>query len=178
VRSDLVVRRVDSADAALVGELMTRAWGSVVVARRGEAVDVTGLPGFVARLAGVDVGLALAAVRGEDYEVVAISTQVEGSGVGSALLTRCIEDARDLACRRLWLCTTNDNVRALAFYQRRGLDLCAFRRDGVAASRRVKPSIPLRDDAGVPIAHELELELVLGAAPEGRDRDGRVGGPA
>jgi len=170
VGSDLVVRRTGEADGALVRELMTQAWGSVVVARRGEAVDVTGLPGFVARLDGVDVGLALVAVRGEDYEVVAISTQVEGSGVGSALLVRCIDDARDLACRRLWLCTTNDNVNALAFYQRHGLDLCAFRRGGVAESRRAKPSIPLHDRAGVPIAHELELELVLGAGPGGRDR--------
>ena len=170
MRSDLLVRRVGGADGALVAELMTQAWGSLVVARRGEAVDVAGLPGFVARLDGVDVGLALAAVRGDDYEVVAISTRVEGRGVGSALLTRCIDDAREHACRRLWLCTTNDNVRALAFYQRHGLDLCAFRRGGVAASRRVKPSIPLHDRGGVPIAHELELELVLGQPPEGRDQ--------
>jgi ribosomal protein S18 acetylase RimI-like enzyme len=178
VRSDLVVRRVGGSDGALVAELMTQAWGSLVVARRGEAVDVTGLPGFVARHHGVDVGLALVAVRGEDYEVVAISTQVEGRGVGSALLARCIEDARERACRRLWLCTTNNNVRALAFYQRHGLDLCAFRRGGVAESRRVKPSIPLYDGAGVPIAHELELELVLGAQPGGSRPAGRVGGPA
>ena len=181
MRSDLVVRRVDGAeraDGALVRELMTRAWGSLVVARRGEAVDVTGLPGFVARLDGVDVGLALVAVRGDDYEVVAISTEVEGRGVGSALLSWCIEDARLQSCRRLWLATTNDNVRALAFYQRHGLDLCAFRRGGVAESRRVKPSIPLHDRDGVPIAHELELELLLGAAAGGSPAGGRVGRPA
>jgi ribosomal protein S18 acetylase RimI-like enzyme len=167
VGSDLVVRRIDGADDVARG-LMTEAWGTTVVARRGEAVDVTGLPGFVARLDGEDVGLALVAVAGDDYELVTISTRVEGSGVGSALLVRCIADAREQGCRRLWLCTTNDNVRALAFYQRHGLDLCAFRRGGVAESRRVKPSIPLHGAAGVPIAHELELELVL--ADRGRDR--------
>ena len=111
---------------------------------------MTGLPGFVARLDGTDVGLAVVAVRGDDYEVVAISSQVEGRGVGSALLARCRRDALERGCRRLWLCTTNNNVRALAFYQRQGLDLCAFRRDGVAESRRVKPSIPIHDPAGVP----------------------------
>jgi ribosomal protein S18 acetylase RimI-like enzyme len=178
VRGDLVLRRVVGADGALVRDLMSQAWGSLVVARRGEAVDVTGLPGFVARLDGADVGLALVAVRDEDYEVVAISTRVEGRGVGRALLARCVDDARDQGCRRLWLCTTNDNVRALGFYQRNGLDLCAFRRDGVAESRRVKPSIPLHDGTGVPIAHELELELLLGTSPRGSGRDGRVGGPA
>jgi GNAT superfamily N-acetyltransferase len=178
VRSDLVLRRVGGADGALVRDLMTQAWGATVVARRGEAVDVTGLPGFVARLDGADVGLALVAVRDDDYEVVAISTRVEGCGVGSALLARCVDDARERSCRRLWLCTTNDNVHALAFYQRNGLDLCAFRRGGVAESRRVKPSIPLHDGAGVPIAHELELELVLEPSPRGSGPGRRVGGPA
>jgi len=164
----LVVRRLAGDDGELVSSLMHEAWGTVVVARRGEAVDVTGLPGFVARLDGVDVGLAVVAARGVEYEIVAVSSQVEGKGVGRALLDDCVADARDRGCRRLWLSTTNNNVRALAFYQRNGLDLCAFRRDGVALSRRVKPSIPVRDASGVPIAHELELELLLGPDRVGR----------
>ncbi len=178
VTTDPAVRRLGAEDSALVSILMREAWGSTVVARRGEVVDVTGLPGFVARLDGTDVGLAVVAVRGDEYEVVAISSQVEGRGVGSALLTRCRRDALERGCRRLWLCTTNNNVRALAFYQHHGLDLCAFRRDGVAESRRVKPSIPTHDPTGVPIAHELELELVL-VTPHRESQPGcRVGEPA
>ncbi len=61
----------------------------------------------------------------------------------------------------MWLVTTNDNTAAMAFYQRLGFDLCAFRRDGVRASRAAKPSIPLRDGAGVGIDHELEFEMHL-----------------
>ena len=124
--------------------MLTTAWGSVLVARKGELLDVTAFPGFVAAL-----------------EVVSLSTTVEGKGVGRALLTRCVADARSRGCGRLWLTTTNNNVRAIDFYQRFGLDLCAFYRNGVDASRRVKPSIPLRDERGVPLAHELEFELVL-----------------
>ena len=47
------------------------------------------------------------------------------------------------------------------------MDLVALLRDGVARSRRVKPSIPLFDEDGVPIRHELEFELLLtlGAVP-------------
>jgi ribosomal protein S18 acetylase RimI-like enzyme len=175
--TDLAVRAVGAADHAVVGALMREAWGTMVVARRGEAVDVTGLAGFVARLDGADVGLALVAAREDEYEVVAISTQVEGRGVGRALLETCIQEARARGCRRLWLSTTNNNVRALAFYQRNGLDLCAFRRDGVAESRKVKPSIPLVDPTGCPIAHELELELVLPPPPGASRPGGRVGEP-
>jgi hypothetical protein len=61
----------------------------------------------------------------------------------------------------MWLVTTSDNVRALSFYQQWGMDLVALIRDGVAASRRVKPSIPSTGHRGIPLRHELELELLL-----------------
>jgi hypothetical protein len=41
------------------------------------------------------------------------------------------------------------------------MDIVAFHRHGVSEARRLKPSIPERDAHGVPIAHELELELRL-----------------
>jgi len=66
-----------------------------------------------------------------------------------------------LSERRLRLITTDDNVRALELYQRFGLVIAAIHEDGVARSRLVKPSIPLVNEAGVPIRHELELELPL-----------------
>ena len=62
---------------------------------------------------------------------------------------------------RLWLITTNDNVRAFAFYQRWGMDLRRLIRDGADASRRVTPSIPIIGTSGIPVRHELEFELVV-----------------
>ncbi len=54
--------------------------------------------------------------------------------------------------------TTNDNVDALRFYQRRGWNLAALHEDAVTRARRLKPEIPLVGDHGIPIRHELELE--------------------
>jgi ribosomal protein S18 acetylase RimI-like enzyme len=156
----------DWARAALVA-----AWGSVLAARKGEVVDASVLPGFVATIDDAPAGLAVVAVRGPEYEIVSISTMVEGQGIGRALLQHCVDDARALGCRRVWLTTTNDNVRALAFYQRFGMDLCAFYRHGVDEARQLKPSIPLRDAFGVAIAHELELELLLSDDPGNRVRE-------
>jgi RimJ/RimL family protein N-acetyltransferase len=62
---------------------------------------------------------------------------------------------------RVWLITTNDNTAALRFYQRLGFDLVALHRDAVDAARSIKPSIPLVGNDGIPIRHELELELRL-----------------
>jgi hypothetical protein len=65
------------------------------------------------------------------------------------------------AHRRLWLVTTNDNTRALRFYQLWGMDFCAFYPHGARRSRRVKPSLPERGADGIRLEHELEFELLL-----------------
>jgi ribosomal protein S18 acetylase RimI-like enzyme len=161
VPPSLSVRPLTDADREWVTGALTRAWGAVTVARKGEPLDASALPGVVAEVDGARVGLAVLAVRGEECEVVAISTELEHSGVGRALMRACVEVARSSGCRRMWLTTTNDNIRAIAFYQRFGMDLCALHRHGVEASRRVKPTIPLRDSSGVPLVHELEFELLI-----------------
>ncbi|MEV4112026.1 GNAT family N-acetyltransferase [Nonomuraea sp. NPDC049695] len=68
--------------------------------------------------------------------------------------------AAERGATRLCLVTTNDNTHALRFYQRYGFDLIALHRHGVDRARDLKPGIPAESD-GIPIRHELELELIL-----------------
>jgi ribosomal protein S18 acetylase RimI-like enzyme len=157
----LSVHALQPQDREWVSLTHATVWGSVMVARKGELLDASTFPGFVAVRDGDRVGLALFCARGAEYEVLSVWAAIRGVGVGRALMQRCFEDARARGCRRVWLTTTNNNVRAIAFYQRLGMNLCAFYRDGVAADRSLKPSIPLRDEFGVGIDHELEFELLL-----------------
>jgi ribosomal protein S18 acetylase RimI-like enzyme len=83
--------------------------------------------------------------------------------VGSALIAEVEQIARRAGCTRLWLITTNDNVDALRFYQRRGFRLAALRPGAVDDSRtRLKPEIPDVGDHDIPIRDELELEQEIG----------------
>jgi ribosomal protein S18 acetylase RimI-like enzyme len=97
----------------------------------------------------------------DDIEVISLDSFAENNGVGTALLEEMARRARQDGVRRLWLVTTNDNIRAIRFYQRRGWSLCALHRDAIANSRRLKPEIPLTGDHGIPIRDELEFELRL-----------------
>jgi GNAT superfamily N-acetyltransferase len=156
------VRPLSERDRAWAVQVETESWSSPVVVRRGELVDPTQLPGFIAFLNGERVGLASYAVRGEECELVTIRSLCEGRGVGRALFEAVREVAIDAGCTRLWLITTNDNIRALELYQRWGLEIVAFDRHAVTeARRRLKPSIPEQGAHGIPIAHEFELELRL-----------------
>jgi GNAT superfamily N-acetyltransferase len=156
------VRPLTDADRAWATDVESESWGEPVVARKGELVDLTGLPALVALLDGKPAGLATYAVRGDECELVTITSLEEGRGVGRALLEAVQEAAAEAGCLRLWLVTTNNNVRAFDVFQRFGFDLCELRRNAVDEARRtIKPSISERDEDGVPIAHELELELLL-----------------
>jgi ribosomal protein S18 acetylase RimI-like enzyme len=156
------VRQAGPADAAYVRETLGNSWGGSLIAVHGELIDASALPALVAWLAGVRAGLLTYRVSpdGSSWEIVSLDATLPGRSAGSAL----IEAIRDLAqrsgARRIWLITTNENTSALRFYQRRGFDLVSLRRDAVTGARDLKPSIPLQVD-GIPLRHELELELTL-----------------
>jgi ribosomal protein S18 acetylase RimI-like enzyme len=76
-------------------------------------------------------GLVTYASRGDELEIVTIHVDQEGRGVGRALMDAVVSRARHDGVRRIWLTTTNDNLRAVAFYQRWGMDLVAVIRDGI-----------------------------------------------
>jgi ribosomal protein S18 acetylase RimI-like enzyme len=153
-----IVRSTSEDDADVIRGLLEVAWGSVLVARKGELLDCSRYPGFLASLDGEPAGLASIVLADDQYEVLSLSTIAPGRGVGQALMRRCFADSTDRGCRRVWLTTTNDNSRALDFYQRLGMRICAIHLDAVAAARELKPSIPLRSKDGVLIEHEIELE--------------------
>ena len=81
-------------------------------------------------------------------------------GIGTALLEAVKAVARQSQCRRVWLITTNDNLNALRFYQKRGFALVKIQRNAVEVARQLKP-IPLIGANGIPIRDEIELELRL-----------------
>lgn len=165
MRAMFRIRPVERGDRRWVSRLLRDAFGDVTVARKGVLIDASALPGFVAVAGGRPVGLAAYDMAGGECEVVAIISVREGWGVGRALMDAVRDRAAAAGNRRLWLVTTNDNTRALRFYQIWGMDLCAFHRHGARRSRNAKPLLPQRGADGIPLDHELELELLLDPPP-------------
>ncbi len=158
----LSVRPAGPADLETVSAVLRASWGgtTLVAMGRGELVDAAAQPAFVAELDGEPAGVITYRERDGAVEIITLDAVLPGKGVGRALLDAVRAAAVERGAARLWLITTNDNTRALRFYQRYGFDLVALHRDGVERARRLKPSIP-READGIPIRHELELELPL-----------------
>lgn len=95
----------------------------------------------------------------EQCEVLTLHATAQWHGVGTTLIEAVEHLAAAHGCARLWLITTNDNVDALRFYQRRGFQLAAVHRRAVDDSRsRLKPEIPVAGAYGIPMRDEIELE--------------------
>jgi len=153
------VRPLEQRDETARRASLTRAWGMPAVARRGELIDLMALEGLVAVEGDDWLGMLMYANRADGFEVVAIHSERQGAGVGRSLMDAALATAKSFGADRLWLSTTNDNIRAIRFYQEWGMDLTAVLLDEVARSRKVKPVIPMHGEHGIPIRHEVEFEL-------------------
>lgn len=140
--------------------------GTAVVARRGELVDVLARPAVVAIEDGAVAGVLTYDVVGDNCEILTLHAARQWSGMGSELVVTAGGLAAAAGCRRLWVVTTNDNVDALRFYQRRGFRLTDIRCGAVDLARRtLKPQIPLTGNYGIPIRDEIELAQDLPLSP-------------
>lgn len=165
------IRSREAADRPAV-EAFLREHHALRVARLGQLLEPLDHPALLAEVGGrvgSEVGQRLAGVltyvvTGGQCEVLTLHATQPWRGAGTALLRQVAETAAQHGCTRLWLATTNDNVDALRFYQRRGFSLAALYPGAVDDSRaRLKPEIPLIGAYGIPLRDELELDRRLPA---------------
>ena len=157
VPSSITVRELQPDDRAWLAALWRERWGGETVVTRGRVHRVGELPGFVAEIGGERVGAATHRIGGDDCEMVTLDAVRLRMGVGTTLLAAVQAAAGG---RRLWLITTNDNLDALRFYQRRGFVLAAVHPNAIEAGRLLKPQIPLVGNYGIPIRDEIEFVWV------------------
>ncbi len=149
------VRRKSAEDDDWLRELLVREWGGTSIVVHGEEIELLAYPALVA---GERDGVAI--FRADDpAELLLLSAFTKSPGVGSALLDELVAELRRRRVRSLRVTTTNDNLDALRFYQRRGFRLVELRPGAVNAARYRKPSIPTLGEYGIPLSDELDLVL-------------------
>ncbi len=153
-------------DGDKVAQLITERWDSNIIVSRGVIHRSDKLPGFAAVDGqGAWIGLITYHIQGEACEIVTLDSLRPASGIGTALIEAVKAAARQAGCKRVWLVTTNDNLYALRFYQKRGFTLVALHSNAIEQSRKLKPQIPLTGNDGIPIRDEIELALPVAYGP-------------
>ncbi len=144
-----------------VNAFLIRHWFSTDMIVCGERIDMTKADGIGAFDGAELAGLIMYRFRGPICDLLSLNSLTERCGVGTELIRRTAAAARGSGCTKLTVVTTNDNIGAIRFYQKRGFDLVRLHRDSLAAARRIKPEIPLVGEHGILLRHELEFELDL-----------------
>ena len=159
--SELVIRKTESKDIKWINDLIKKRWHGDFVVAHGVVYIPGDLPGFVALITKRRCGLGTYTMNNKECEIVTIDSLWENKGIGSKLIDKILETAKENKCNRVWLITTNDNIRAINFYKKRGFKITAIHKDALEKSRRLKPSIPHESSTGMAIKDEIELEYKL-----------------
>ncbi len=154
----VLIRPLRDSDHDAVARFLDRHWGTPVQVVHGALFRPAELPGLIAESAAEPVaGLLTYEVRGAVLEIVTLNAAERLAGIGTALLAAVVAEAGRRGCREITLTTTNDNIDALRFYQRRGFRLTGLRPGAVTEARRIKPEIPETGDHRIPLRDELDL---------------------
>ena len=155
----IACRPITPSDREWVVSLVTTRWGADKIVVHEDVYRPSDLPGFIAELDDRPVGLVTYRVSGDECEIITLDSLKTGIGIGTALVSVTKRAALAQGCQRLRLVTTNDNLRALRFYQKRGFRLVELRPGVVDESRKIKPVIPVIGQEGIPLHDELDLVL-------------------
>lgn len=150
------VRVASGHQRALAIGRLAASWGDPIIVRGRDWRFDTCLILVVGR---IDGAAAVSFAEWPVAELVAIEAFVRGRGIGTTLMRGVIDACQ--GCRNLRLATTNDNLSAIGFYERRGFRLTAVRPGAVDAARERKPSIPLIGENGIEVRDEIDLEMSL-----------------
>lgn len=161
--NDIHIEAIDPDYRVRANALIEREWMSTLIASRGKLTDTSVIPGFAAVLDGGIAGLISYDITGDECEIIVLESFITGRGIGGMLVRAVEAEARRQNARRLWLITTNDNARAMRFYERAGFTLKCVHYNALDEARKLKPSIPLTGIDGIPLMHEYEYEMILRA---------------
>ena len=158
---DIQIRPRHEEDGDWITEILLDNWASNIVVTRGISYEADYLPGFIAERDDKRVGLLTYNINNDELEIITLNAVEEGKGVGTALLETIETLAKEKNCARIWLITTNDNVDALRFYQKRGYEIKSIHRYAIEESRKIKPQLPFVGKDGIPIRDEIEMEKLI-----------------
>lgn len=161
-----MVTQIDNAHADDWPWLLERSppIGGPEVVSRGSLWRLRDHPALIARNEGQRCGFLVYRPCLPDLEVLALLAVDRLRGAGSTLMAHLEDSAPSLGVRRIWLCTTNDNLEAMRFYQRRGyrlLDAQPGAFSTVKSLKGITPEQTILGNHGIEIRDELRFGKTL-----------------
>ena len=145
----------------MVNEFIIKHWYSTKIIIRGKEFDLSTVDGILALENNQIKGLVTYIFYDDVCEIMSLDSLEQSKGIGTILINNVIEISKKAKCKKIVLITTNDNINAIGFYQKRGFDMINLYHNALDVSRKLKPEIPLIGENNIPLRHEIEFQMVL-----------------
>ena len=151
--------KIDAPFREKVQPILDETWGSPFLAINGKLWDSRTMPGYAAVSGDEVIGYLLYEFHDGVCEIMVLESVVQNIGIASALIEQVKQTAKSSGLKKIIVQTSNDNIHAFRFYQRRGFTISEIRLCAMDSARRLKPSIPLIGEEGIPLRDEIEFEI-------------------
>jgi len=159
------IRQVDKAMREKIQPILDESWGSPYLAVNGKLWDSRIMPGYAAVSStspaeGCEVlGYLLYEQHDGVCEIMVLESVAQNIGIATVLIEQVKQAAISGGVNKIIVQTSNDNIHAFRFYQRRGFTISEVRPGAMEAARQLKPLIPLIGEDGIPLRDEIEFML-------------------
>lgn len=153
--------KIDDSNRERANEILKEEWESTDIIIRGKVIDGTKLNGFIAKKENEEIiGLITYLIwENNECEIVSLNSNISKKGIGTKLIEKVKQVAKENGCKVVKLVTTNDNVNAIYFYQKRGFSISNIYIDAIKETRKLKPQIPKYAENGIEIKDEIEMRM-------------------
>lgn len=151
----MIVEPLSGPDDEWVHDTLARLWGGEPLVSASGAHYVADLIGLKAVDDDGAQGFCHYRIDEGALELVTLAVTGSAKGVGTFLMDAALDAAREAGCRKVWLVTTSDNARAIAFYERMGFERTGVMEGWLARVREFKPDLDVPDHDG--LIYEMKL---------------------
>src|ERR1035437_8248199 len=117
------IRRIQPNDRPWIQNFWLEHWGGDFMVTKGKKHHLNQLEGLIAEVDGDRRGLLVYETVLSELDIITHDSLLKNKGVGSALVSGVVDLAKAETLKRVWLMTSNDNLNALKFWQKRGFRL-------------------------------------------------------
>ncbi len=125
-----------------VNQIMINEWNDLFMVVRGNVIKLDEVDGLIAYDEKEIVGIITYIVCRNIIEIISLNSFKERKGVGTFLIQKLKEKAKNENICVIKLKTTNDNINAIKFYQKRNFVISNIYINSIKKAREIKPNIP------------------------------------
>lgn len=154
---------VDNEERSAIRGLVRQFWGEEEQLTFDSSFEVAELPSYTAKMDHSLVGFVSFAETSDFLTIVALGVlpSYQGGGIGAKLVGEVEKEARSQGKKEMLVSTSNDDLPALAFYQKLGFQIIEVKPNVLAE----KHGTVLQGIGGLPIRDEIRLRKKLSAIP-------------